>query len=124
MVITRRKQRLSAKAKRLISPSDLRRRAQKLIAEGKMPSLTEVLRAVKEVREKHSGIPVKDDMLLKVMKAYGNPNPTREEYIALKFAGTLPLDGDGELPAELEAELPAKFQRAALDENVISDAIQ
>jgi len=51
------------------------------------------------------------DPMLKVMMAYGNDNPTREEYINFIYAGTPPLDEDGNLPAELEAELPEQFQR-------------
>src|SRR6185437_5516623 len=51
------------------------------------------------------------DPMLKVMKAYGNDNPTREEYINFIYAGTPPVDEAGDLPAELEAELPRQFQR-------------
>lgn len=36
---------------KLISPSDLRREAQRLIAEGKMPTLEKVLRAFAEARQ-------------------------------------------------------------------------
>ncbi len=65
-----------------------------------------------------------NESFLKVMKHFGNTHPTREDYIYTVYAGTPPVDSDGELPAELEAELPWKFQRAALDENVISRKTQ
>ncbi len=38
---------------KLITPSDLRREAQRLIREGKMPSLEQLLRAVADVRQKY-----------------------------------------------------------------------
>ena len=49
--------------------------------------------------------------MLNVMKYYGNAHPTREEYISFIYAGTPPLDEDGNLPPKLEAELPEKFWR-------------
>jgi hypothetical protein len=38
---------------RLISPSDLRTGAQKLISEGRMPKLQQLLAAIAEVRQKY-----------------------------------------------------------------------
>ena len=49
--------------------------------------------------------------MLKVMKAYGNAHPTREEYLAFVYAGRPPVDENGDLDPELEAELPEQFRR-------------
>jgi hypothetical protein len=117
MTKTKRKQRLPAA--KAISPSDLRLEVQRLIAEGKMPSLKQVLAAVGKVRQKYGAKPVADPALA-VMRHFGAPE-NRESYLNFFYAGNPPVDGDGELPAELEAELPRKFQRAALDENVVTE---
>ena len=41
-------------AKKLITPSILQRRAEALIAAGKMPSLDEILKVIEQVREKYA----------------------------------------------------------------------
>lgn len=130
---------------RLISPSDLRAEAQQLLEKGKMPSLDQLLAAVASVRQKYGPklkaarkvgtddeIQARGESLAEGKNGrpnhfcpehYGAPE-NRDDYLDLAYAGETPVDSDGDLPAELEAELPAKFQRAALDENVISDEKQ
>jgi hypothetical protein len=66
---------------------------------------------------------VDNDWFLAVLRYYGGAE-NRDEYLSFTYAGTPPVDENGNLPAELEAELTWKFQRAALDENVISDEKQ
>jgi hypothetical protein len=120
---------------KLISPSDLRAEAQRLIESGEMPSLERLLAAVAHTREKYRekmiaarrlGTDEEDQMkdpFISVLKHFGAPE-NRDDYLDLAYAGEPPVDSDGELPAELEAELPRKFQRAALDENVITEEKQ
>ena len=66
---------------KLISPSDLRAEAQKLLAEGKMPALGTLLKAVAQARQKYGP-------LLKIARNLpedGRPL-TREEYLAVTLA--------------------------------------
>ena len=100
-----------------LKPSELEREAQRLVVEGKMPSLEELLSVISETRKKYAPLIVaarnqaekfmtQTDSVLDFMKR-NEIAETRENYLEIAFMGTPPE----ELDAEEEAELPLRLQK-------------
>jgi hypothetical protein len=63
-----------------------------------------------------------DSPVLAVMKYYGSP-PTRDEYLAVSYLGT--VGPDDKIPADVEEMFPEQFRRVTLlDTPAASDKIQ
>jgi hypothetical protein len=59
----------------------------------------------------------------KLMRHFGGAD-NRETYLDIAYLGHPPVDADGNLHPDLEACLPERFQRARLNENVLTEEEQ